>query len=86
MNGCYVTSRWSHWPRGELARLPAARRRGMLVNMPKPIAKLVSMLKPKRRWAQFSLGTLLLTLRGLAVPSGWRPCWCTRSKRLAREV
>jgi len=28
--------------------------------MAKPIAKLVNMLTPKRRWAQFSLATMFL--------------------------
>jgi hypothetical protein len=31
--------------------------------MAKPIAKLLSMLTPKRRWAQFSLGSLHLPCR-----------------------
>jgi hypothetical protein len=34
--------------------LLAARRRGMLTGTAKPLAKLVALLKPKRRWAQFS--------------------------------
>jgi hypothetical protein len=45
--------------------LPTARRRGMLRGMAKPLATLVSLLKLKRRWAQFSLGTLF-------VVSGWK--------------
>jgi len=47
--------------------LPAARRRGMLVGMAKHIAKLISMLTPMRRWAQFSLATLLLVVTVLCV-------------------
>ena len=30
--------------------------------MAKPLAKLLSMLTPKRRWAQFSLGTMFVVL------------------------
>jgi hypothetical protein len=40
--------------------LPSSRRRGMLGGMAKPLAKLLSMLTPKRRWAQFSLSTVFL--------------------------
>ena len=47
--------------------MPAARRRGMLVGMAKPIAKLVALIKPKRRWAQFSLATLLVVVALLCV-------------------
>jgi len=35
--------------------LPSSRLRGMLADMAKPLAKLVKLLTPKRRWAQFSL-------------------------------
>jgi hypothetical protein len=42
--------------------LPAARRRGMLMGMVRPIARLLSMLTPKRRWAQFSLATGIITM------------------------
>jgi len=38
-----------------------------LVGMAKPIAKLVSMLTPKRRWAQFSLATMLIVVTVLCV-------------------
>jgi len=33
--------------------------------MARPLAKLVSLIKPKRRWAQFSLGTMFLVIAGL---------------------
>jgi len=32
----------------------------MLAGMGKPLAKLVSLLTPKRRWAQFSLATMFV--------------------------
>ena len=39
----------------------------MLVGMAKPLAKLVKLLTPKRRWAQFSLATLLAVVAVLCV-------------------
>ena len=47
--------------------LPSSRRRGMLAGMAKPLAKLLSMLTPKRRWAQFSLATMLAVVTVLCV-------------------
>jgi hypothetical protein len=35
--------------------------------MAKPIAKLVSLLTPKRRWSQFSLASMLAVVTGLCV-------------------
>jgi hypothetical protein len=35
--------------------------------MLKPLAKLLSMLTPKRRWAQFSLGTMFVVVTVLCV-------------------
>jgi hypothetical protein len=35
--------------------------------MAKPLAKLVSMLTPKRRWAQFSLATMFVAVTVLCV-------------------
>ena len=35
--------------------------------MAKPLAKLLSMLTPKRRWAQFSLGTMFVVVALLCV-------------------
>src|SRR5205809_418847 len=51
--------------------LPSPRRRGKLAFMAKPLAKLVSLLKPKRRWAQFRLRSLFVLMAVLAVPCGW---------------
>jgi hypothetical protein len=42
------------------AHLPAARRRGMLTGMANPLARIVALITPKRRWAQFSLKSLLV--------------------------
>ncbi|HVC97953.1 MAG TPA: hypothetical protein VND64_30055, partial [Pirellulales bacterium] len=47
--------------------LPPARRRVMLTGVAKPLAKLVALLTPKRRWAQFSLATLLAVVAVLCV-------------------
>jgi hypothetical protein len=52
------------------SHLPTARRRGMLGGMAKPLAKLVALLKPKRRWAQFSLATMFVVVTVLGV---WLP-------------
>jgi len=40
----------------------------MLVDMAKPIAKLLSMTTPKRRWAQFSLVTMFVLVAIVALP------------------
>jgi hypothetical protein len=55
--------------------LPYSRRRGMLVGMAKPFAKLVTVLTPKRRWAQFSLQTLLvfMVLSALGIVGQFAP-------------
>jgi hypothetical protein len=42
----------------------------MLVGMAKPFAKLVALIKPKRRWAQFSLTTLFVVVTVLCVGLG----------------
>ena len=47
--------------------MPSSRLREMLVGMAKPLAKLLSMLTPKRRWAQFSLATMLVVVTVLCV-------------------
>jgi hypothetical protein len=39
----------------------------MLVGMARPLAKLLSMLTPKRRWAQFSLASLFVVVTILCV-------------------
>ena len=39
----------------------------MLMGMAKPLAKLLSMLTPKRRWAQFSLATMFTAVRTACV-------------------
>jgi hypothetical protein len=47
--------------------LPAGGRFGMLMTMAKPHAKLVALLRPKRRWAQFSLGTMFIAVAVICV-------------------
>jgi hypothetical protein len=47
--------------------LPSSRRRGMLAGMAKPIARIVKLLTPKRRWAQFSLATMFVVMTALCV-------------------
>jgi hypothetical protein len=51
-----------------LARRPPARDAD---GMAKPLAKLISMLTPKRRWAQFSLFTMFVVVTVLCVPLVW---------------
>ena len=50
----------------------------MLMGMAKPLAKLISMLTPKRRWAQFSLLTLFVVVTVLCV---WLAIAVNRSNR-----
>ncbi len=57
-------ARWDEAGRPALALLPPARHAG---GMAKPIAKLISMLKPKRRWAQFSLASMFVVVTVLCV-------------------
>jgi hypothetical protein len=45
-----------------VAFLHSSRPRGKLACMAKPIAKLVYLLTPKRRWAQFSLATMFVVV------------------------
>ena len=47
--------------------MPASPWRGMLMGMAKPLPKLLLMLTPKRRWAQFSLLTMLVVVTVLCV-------------------
>jgi hypothetical protein len=47
--------------------LPSSRRREMLVDMAKPIAKLFALITPKRRWAQFSLASMFVVVTLLCV-------------------
>ena len=50
------------------ALLPASRRRGMLMGMAKPLAKLVKLLKPNRRWLTLdSVAALLANCTVLAI-------------------
>jgi hypothetical protein len=62
-----------------LALLPPARDAG---GMAKPIAKLLSMLTPNRRWAQFSLATMFVVVTVLCV---WLAAQVRRANR-QREV
>jgi len=43
----------------------------MLMGMAKPVAKLVSLLTPRRRWFQFSLKWLFVLVAIAAVPCIW---------------
>ena len=51
--------------------MSSSRRRGMLVSMAKPLSKLLSILKPKRRWFQFRLLTLFAIITAFCVPLAW---------------
>jgi hypothetical protein len=44
----------------------------MLIGMAKPLAKMVALLTPKRRWIQFRLRTLFVLVAIAAVPCGCR--------------
>ena len=63
--------------------LPSARRRGMLVGMAKPLAKLVALITPKRRWAQFSLLTMLvfMVLPALGIVGQFAPVVAQKHER-----
>ena len=63
--------------------LPAAHWRGMLVGMAKPLAKLVSMLTPKRRWAQFSLATMFVVVTAVCL---WLGDYVNPIRRLERQL
>ena len=52
--------------------LPVARAGLMLIGMAKRLAKLLLLLKPKRRWMQFSLGKLFLLVTVLCEGLGIR--------------
>lgn len=53
--------------------------------MAKPIARFVRLLMPKRRWAQFSLGTMFVVVTGLCIPLAWLGVKM-HYKRLEREA
>jgi hypothetical protein len=63
-----------------LALLPPARDAG---GMAKPFAKLVKLLTPKRRWAQFSLFTMFVVVTVLCV---WLSVWVHRARRQKEVV
>lgn len=63
--------------------LPAGRRFGMLKGMAKPLTKIVSLITPKRRWAQFSLGTMFVVMTGLCV---WLAVQVNRANRQREAV
>jgi len=58
-----------------LARRPPARDAG---GMAKPVAKLLSIMTPKRRWAQFSLATMFVVMTMLCV---WLSAVVNRANR-----
>jgi hypothetical protein len=55
----------------------------MLMGMAKPLAKLMPLLKPKRRWLQFSLGTAFLVVTALCVGLS---LWVVPAQRQRRAV
>jgi len=63
--------------------LPSARWCGMLTGMAKPFAKLLLMLTPKRRWAQFSLATLFVVVTAMCV---WLGAVVNRADRQQKAV
>jgi hypothetical protein len=53
--------------------------------MAKPFAKIVSMLTPKRRWAQFGLATMFVLVAIAAVPCAWL-AWNLDNRRRERTA
>jgi hypothetical protein len=54
------------------------------MGMARPLAKLLSMLTPKRRWAQFSLATMFVVVTVLCVSLGWlRMRWAHCNRQAA---
>jgi len=66
--------------------LPASRRRGMLMGMAKPLAKLLSMLTPQRRWAQFNLATMFIVDAELYFACAWLASQVNRAKKQSDAV
>ncbi len=60
--------------------MPAAHRHWKLPGMAKPLAKLVALLKPKRTWGQFSLGTLFVVVTAWGT---WLAVFRVRDQELA---
>jgi hypothetical protein len=56
--------------------------------MAKPFAKLLSMLTPKRRWAQFSLATMFVVVTALSgvSSSSVRRSWAGFADRVELEL
>ena len=73
------------WRSTSPAALAPIRRRGKLLDMAKPLAKLVSLLTPKRRWTQFRLRTLYVLVAVAALPCVWL-AWRMEHKRRERAV
>ena len=48
--------------------MPSTCRRGMLAGMANALTKLVPLIKPKRRWAQFSLASMFVVVTVLCRP------------------
>jgi hypothetical protein len=65
--------------------LPTIRRRVKLLVVANPLTKLMSMLTPKRRWAQFRLRTLFVLVAIATVPCVWLS-WRVQAKRRDREA
>lgn len=66
-----------------VALLPAARTCIILSGMAKPLAKLLLLLKPKRRWAQFTLRGFFVLVTILCVALG---TWIVPAERQRRAV
>ena len=49
--------------------------------MARPLAKLISLLTPERRWAQFSLGTMFVVVTVLCVLCAWLAVKVNRAHR-----
>jgi hypothetical protein len=56
---------------GVITPLPAGRRRGMLDAMAWRLAKILILITPKRRWAQFRLMTLFAVVTALCAALAW---------------
>lgn len=63
--------------------MPPADRRVKLIDMAKLLAKIVALLTPKRRWAQFSLGSMFVVVTGLCI---WLAIVVNRAHRQREAV
>lgn len=72
--------------RGRLRLLPLARGGLMLNGMANPFAKLLRQLRPKRRWAQFSLATLLALMTVVCAVLGLEIVPSERQRRAVAAI